>query len=57
MAVLDVLLQESLGVGDRLVVVSQSTAALDLVQVGAGWGVGGGVGGCYRGSADSSFSV
>ena len=42
MAVLDVLLQESLGVGDRLVVVSQSTAALDLVQVGAGWGVGGG---------------
>ncbi len=35
MAVLGVLLQEALQVaGDRCVVVSQSTAALDLVQVG-----------------------
>ena len=37
MAVLGVLLREALEVaGDRCVVVSQSTAALDLVQVGQG---------------------
>ena len=34
MAALGVLLQQSIaGAGDRVVVVSQSTAALDLVQV------------------------
>lgn len=34
MAALDALLRESLvGAGERVVVVSQSTAALDLVQV------------------------
>lgn len=42
MAALDVLLRESLGAGDRMVVVSQSTTALDLVQVG-GPGRGGGL--------------
>lgn len=43
MAVLGLLLHQSIAVaGDRVVVVSQSTAALDLVQVagcsGCGWG-------------------
>ena len=42
MAVLAVLLEQSLAAGDRLVVVSQSTAALDLVQVRLAWAAGGG---------------
>jgi hypothetical protein len=42
MAVLGLLLRESLvGAGERVVVVSQSTAALDLVQV---WGLSKGLG-------------
>lgn len=40
MAALGVLLQQSIaGAGDRVVVVSQSTAALDLVQVRLGLAV------------------